>query len=99
MIHNSISLLDLTGLLPFSVYFDLAHPSYSICFRQCPHINNYILCSPPDRTGAGENAWYTLLAFISIQMEMYWWSNPVGKVHCDLPSLRNLIEGNFTQSA
>jgi len=24
--------------------------------------------------------------------------NPVGKVHYNLPSLRNLIEGNFTQS-
>jgi len=47
---------------------------------------------------AGENACYTLLAFISIKMEMYWRSNPVGKVHYNLPSLRNLIEGNFTQS-
>ena len=47
---------------------------------------------------AGENACYTLLAFISIKMEMYWRSNPVGKVHYNLPSLHNLIEGNFTQS-
>ena len=47
---------------------------------------------------AGENACYTLLAFISIKMEMYWMSNPVGKVHYNLSSLRNLIEGNFTQS-
>jgi putative transposase len=47
---------------------------------------------------AGENACYTLLAFISIKMEMYWRSNPVGKVHYNLPSLRNLIDGNFTQS-
>jgi len=47
---------------------------------------------------AGENACYTLLAFISIKMEMYWRSNPVGKVHYNLPSLRSLIEGNFTQS-
>jgi len=47
---------------------------------------------------AGENACYTLLSFISIKMEMYWRSNPVGKMHYNLPSLRNLIEGNFTQS-
>ena len=47
---------------------------------------------------AGENACYTLLAFISIKMELYWRSNPVGKVRYNLPSLRNLIEGNFTQS-
>jgi putative transposase len=48
---------------------------------------------------AGENACYTLLAFISIKMELHWRSNPVGKVHYNLPSLRNLIEGNFTQSS
>jgi len=47
---------------------------------------------------AGENACYTLLAFISIRMEIHWRSNPVGKVRYNLPSLRNLIEGNFTQS-
>ena len=47
---------------------------------------------------AGENACYTLLAFISIKMELHWRSNPVGKVHYNLPSLRNLIEGNFTQT-
>ena len=47
---------------------------------------------------AGENACYTLLAFISLKMEVHWRSNPVGKVRYNLPSLRNLIEGNFTQS-
>jgi putative transposase len=47
---------------------------------------------------AGENACYTLLAFISIKMEIHWRSNPVGKVRYNLPSLRNLIEGDFTQS-
>jgi putative transposase len=47
---------------------------------------------------AGENACYTLLAFISIKMELHWRSNPVGKVRYNLPSLRNLIKGNFTQS-
>ena len=46
---------------------------------------------------AGENACYTLLAFISIKMEMHWRSNPVGKVRYNLPSLRGLIEGDFTQ--
>ena len=47
---------------------------------------------------AGENACYTLLAFISIKMEIHWRSNPVGKVRYNLPSLRSLIQGNFTQS-
>ena len=48
---------------------------------------------------AGENACYTLLAFISLKMEVHWRSNPVGKVRYNLPALRNLIEGNFTQSS
>jgi putative transposase len=48
---------------------------------------------------AGENACYTLLAFISIKMELYWRSNPVGKVRYNLPSLRSLIGGDFTQSS
>jgi putative transposase len=47
---------------------------------------------------AGENACYTLLAFISIRMEIHWRSNPVGKVRYNLPSLRSLIQSNFTQS-
>lgn len=48
---------------------------------------------------AGENACHTLLAFISIKMELQWRSNPVGKVRYNLPSLRNLVEGNFTQTS
>jgi len=48
---------------------------------------------------AGENACYTLLAFISIKMELHWRSNPVGKVRYNLPSLRSLVEDNFTQNA
>jgi len=46
---------------------------------------------------AGEKACYTLLAFISIKMELHWRSNPIGKVRYNLPSLRSLIEGDFTQ--
>lgn len=46
---------------------------------------------------AGEHACYTILAFISIRMELYWKSNPVGKVRYNLPSLRKLIDSNFTQ--
>ena len=54
--------------------------------------------SKPMEIVAGENACYTLLAFISIKMDMCWRSNPVWKVHYNLPSLRSLIERNFTQS-
>jgi putative transposase len=46
---------------------------------------------------AGEHACYTLLAFISIKMKIHWRLNPVGKVRYNLPSLRYLIDVNFTQ--
>lgn len=39
---------------------------------------------------AGENACYTLLAFICLKMELHWRSNPVGKVANNLPSLKKL---------
>ena len=37
---------------------------------------------------AGESACYTLLAFISLKMELNWRSNPVGKVLNNLPLSR-----------
>ena len=46
---------------------------------------------------AGENACYTLLAFICIKMELHWRSNPIGKVRYNLPSLKKLVEKKFTQ--
>ena len=46
---------------------------------------------------AGENACYTLLAFICLKMELHWRSNPVGKVRKNLPFLKELAEKNFTQ--
>jgi len=52
----------------------------------------------PMEIAAGRNDCYTLLAFISIKMEIYWRSDPVGKVRYNLPSQRSLIQGNFTQS-
>lgn len=48
---------------------------------------------------AGENACYTLLAFICLKMEIHWRSNPMGKVRYNLPSLRKLATGNFTQNS
>ena len=41
---------------------------------------------------AGEAAYYRLLAFISLKMELHWRSNPVGKVRNNLPGLRDYIE-------
>jgi len=46
---------------------------------------------------AGENACYTLLAFICLKMELHWRSNPIGKVRKNLPFLKELAEKNFTQ--
>ena len=46
---------------------------------------------------AGENACYTLLAFISLKMELHWKSNPIGKVRNNLPFFKELAENNFTQ--
>jgi putative transposase len=46
---------------------------------------------------AGENACYTLLAFICLKMELHWKSNPIGKVRKDLPFFQKLADKNFTQ--
>jgi len=46
---------------------------------------------------AGENACYTLLAFICLKMELHWKSNPIGKVRKNLPFFKKLVDKNFTQ--
>jgi putative transposase len=46
---------------------------------------------------AGENACYTLLAFICLKMELHWRSNPIGKVRKNLPFLKELEDKKFTQ--
>ena len=46
---------------------------------------------------AGENACYTLLAFICLKMELHWRSNPIGKVRKNLPFLKELDDNKFTQ--
>ena len=48
---------------------------------------------------AGENACYMLLAFISLKMELHWRSNPIGKVHNNLPFFQNLAIDKFTQNS
>jgi transposase-like protein len=39
---------------------------------------------------AGENACYTLLAFICLKMEMHWKTSPIGKVRPNLPFFQKL---------
>ena len=46
----------------------------------------------------GENACYTLLAFICLKMELHWRSNPIGKVRKNLPFFKELGYNNFTQN-
>jgi putative transposase len=46
---------------------------------------------------AGQNACYTLLAFICLKMELHWRSNPIGKVRKNLPFLKELEDKKFTQ--
>lgn len=48
---------------------------------------------------AGEDACYTLLAFVCLKMELHWRANPVGKVRKNLPFFQNLIVENFTQKS
>jgi len=48
---------------------------------------------------AGESACYTLLAFISLKMELHWRANPLGKVLNTLPPSRFMPSQNeFTQN-
>jgi putative transposase len=48
---------------------------------------------------ANETACYTLLAFISIKMELHWKTNPIGKVRKNLPFYENYRINNFTQNS
>jgi putative transposase len=47
---------------------------------------------------AGERACYTLLAFISLKMEVHWRNFLLGKRTSNLPALQILDDSNFTQS-
>lgn len=46
---------------------------------------------------AGECSCYTLLTFVCLKMELNWRSKPIGKVHGNLPFIKNMAENNFTQ--
>ena len=47
---------------------------------------------------AGERACYTLLAFISLKMEVHWRNFLLEKRASNLPVLQTLADSNFTQS-
>jgi len=46
---------------------------------------------------AEENACYMLLAFVSLKMEVHWKSNPLGKVHMNLPFFKRLAQKSFLE--
>lgn len=48
---------------------------------------------------AGEEAFYRILAFISLKMELHCRSNPVGKVRENLPFFKELACEYFTQKS
>ena len=48
---------------------------------------------------AGEEACYRILAFISLKMEMHWRSNPIGKIHGNLPFFMELAYEKITQTS
>ena len=48
---------------------------------------------------AAGHACYRLLAFIYLKMELHWRSNPVGKVHNNLPCFKELAYKKFTQKS
>jgi putative transposase len=48
---------------------------------------------------AVEDACYRLLAIIYLKMELHWRSNPVGKMHNNLPFFRGLACDKFTHKS
>ena len=53
----------------------------------------------PTEIVADERAYYTLLAFICLKMELHWRTYPMGKRVNNSPALQNLQQTNFTQSS
>ena len=45
---------------------------------------------------SGENACYTLPAFIALRMGIHWGSHPIGKVSNNLPFFQKLIENRIS---
>ena len=41
---------------------------------------------------AGEQSCYNILVFIALKMELYWKSNPIGRVQKNLPFYKSLME-------
>ena len=91
-----------TSLEACLTYLSFPEPEW-ICLRTTNIIERvnkeFKRRTKPMEIVAGERSCYTLLAFVSLKMEVHWRSKPIGKVAKNLPFFKVLAENNFTQKS
>jgi len=91
-----------TSLAACLTYLSFPEPEW-ICLRTTNVIERvnkeFKRRTKPMEIVAGERSCYTLLAFVSLKMEVHWRSKPIGKVAKNLPLFKVLAENNFTQKS
>ena len=91
-----------SSLAPCLRYLSFPEPEW-ICLRTTNIIERvnkeFKRRTKPMEIVAGERSCYTLLAFVSLKMEVHWRSKPIGKVAKNLPFFKVLAENNFTQKS
>ena len=91
-----------TSLEACLTYLSFPEPEW-ICLRTTNVIERvnkeFKRRTKPMEIVAGERSCYTLLAFVSLKMEVHWRSKPIGKVAKNLPFFKVLAENNFTQKS
>ena len=91
-----------TSLAACLTYLSFPEPEW-ICLRTTNIIERvnkeFKRRTKPMEIVAGERSCYTLLAFVSLKMEVHWRSKPIGKVAKNLPFFKVLAENNFTQKS
>jgi putative transposase len=91
-----------TSLAACLTYLSFPEPEW-ICLRTTNVIERlnkeFKRRTKPMEIVAGERSCYTLLAFVSLKMEVHWRSKPIGKVAKNLPFFKVLAENNFTQKS
>lgn len=91
-----------TSLAACLTYLSFPEPEW-VCLRTTNVIERvnkeFKRRTKPMEIVAGERSCYTLLAFVSLKMEVHWRSKPIGKVAKNLPFFKVLAENNFTQKS
>lgn len=91
-----------TSLAACLTYLSFPEPEW-VCLRTTNVIERvnkeFKRRTKPMEIVAGERSCYTLLAFVSLKMEVHWRSKPIGKVAKNLPFFKVLAEKNFTQKS